>query len=463
MSARPHILYILSDEHRGQAMGHAGDPNVQTPWMDRLASEGVSFDRAYANCPICTPSRGTIFTGRHAHAGAVQGFFDVFKPTAPSIATELRKQGYRTAYFGKWHCGIVRNQVPPSVEEDDTGRFSGGSRNRTPEAHRAGFEDWFGFENLNQHFNSSIYEGDNIDPTPLEGYETDALTDRAIDYLRNYDSDEPLFLVLSVTPPHFPLIVPERWERFDLHGLEVRDNFIGGDDMRKHLATYYAMIENLDWNIGRLMETLGGVKGFEDVLTVYFSDHGDYMGSHGRFNTKEHCHEESVRIPAIFHRPGHIPARGVIDDGMFSLVDLLATTLGLIDEPVPRWSQGTDFAPAITGEGSFSAPEDVLLEMQGSPRWNLGMPDWRGLVNDRWKYAFLEDRTERMYDLQEDPFERVNLAASNPDQCVAMRRRLVEMLREARDPYWDVLIEDGVEPDGPTLDVNTGEPPTLFY
>ncbi|MEE3262105.1 MAG: sulfatase-like hydrolase/transferase [Candidatus Latescibacterota bacterium] len=463
MSARPHILYILSDEHRGQAMGHAGDPNVQTPWMDRLASEGVSFDRAYANCPICTPSRGTIFTGRHAHAGAVQGFFDVFKPTAPSIATELRKQGYRTAYFGKWHCGIVRNQVPPSVEEDDTGRFSGGSRNRTPEAHRAGFEDWFGFENLNQHFNSSIYEGDNIDPTPLEGYETDALTDRAIDYLRNYDSDEPLFLVLSVTPPHFPLIVPERWERFDLHGLEVRDNFIGGDDMRKHLATYYAMIENLDWNIGRLMETLGGVKGFEDVLTVYFSDHGDYMGSHGRFNTKEHSHEESVRITAIFNRPGHNPARGVIDDGMFSLVDLLATTLGLIDEPAPRWSQGTDFASAITGEGLFSAPEDVLLEMQGSPRWNLGMPDWRGLVNDRWKYAFLEDRTERMYDLQEDPFERVNLAASNPDQCMAMRRRLVEMLREARDPYWDVLIEDGVEPDGPTLDVNTGEPPTLFY
>ena len=68
-----------------------------------------------------------------------------------------------------------------------------------------------------------------------------------------------------------------------------------------------------------------------------------------------------------------------------------------------------------------------------------------------------------MYDLQVERFERVNLAASNPDQCVAMRRRLVEMLREARDPYWDVLIEDGVEPDGPTLDVNTGEPPTLFY
>ena len=462
MAKQPHILYILSDEHRGQAMGHTGDPNVQTPWMDRLAGEGVSFDRAYANCPICTPSRGTIFSGRHAHAGAVQGFFDVYKPTSPSIATQLRTSGYRTAYFGKWHCGIVKNQVPKSVREDTTGRFDGGSRNRTPECHRAGFQDWYGFENLNQHFNSSIYAGDDIDPTPLEGYETDALTDMAIEYLQNYDGDEPLFLVLSVTPPHFPLIVPDEWDRFDLGALQVRENFSGGDEMRKHLGTYYAMIENLDWNIGRLMETVQSTEGFDDTLTVYFSDHGDYMGSHGMYNTKEHCHEESVRIPAIFHRPGHIPARGLIDDGMFSLVDLLSTTLGLVGEEMPRWSQGQDFTPAIMGQ-DFQAPDDILLEMQGSPRWRQTMPDWRGLVNARWKYAFLEDRSEKLYDLEADPFEQRNVAQSQPDQCTAMRQRLVEMLRETRDPYWDVLIEDGVEPDGPTLDVNTGKPPELFY
>ncbi|HIC70320.1 MAG TPA: hypothetical protein EYO90_12450, partial [Candidatus Latescibacteria bacterium] len=174
MDKPANIVYILSDEHRGQAMGHSGDPNLRTPQMDRLAAEGVSFSRAYANCPICTPSRGTIFSGRHAHAGPVAGFFDVYKPTAPSIATELRKAGYHTAYFGKWHCGIVRNQVPASVSGDTTGRFEGGSRNRTPESHRAGFQDWYGFENLNRHFNSSIYENDNADPTPLQGYETDA-------------------------------------------------------------------------------------------------------------------------------------------------------------------------------------------------------------------------------------------------------------------------------------------------
>ena len=456
MSKKPHVLYILSDEHRGQAMGHSGDPNVKTPWMDHLAAGGASFPRAYANCPICTPSRGTIFSGRHAHAGPVAGFFDVFKPTAPSTATELRKHGYHTAYFGKWHCGIVRNQIPASVAEDTSGLYKGGSRNRTPESHRAGFQDWFGFENLNQHFNSSIYERDNVDPTPLEGYETDALTERAMDYVRSYDGDEPLFLVLSVTPPHFPLIVPEEWERFDPDGLEVRPNFHESPEMRKNLATYYAMIENLDANIGRLLECVRGTPGFEDRLTVYFSDHGDYMGSHGVFNTKEHPHEESVRIPAIFHWPGHIP-EGHTPEGMFSLVDLLATTLGLVGAEMPAWSQGQDFSPTLRGETGFTPPEEVFLEMVGSPRWRLSMPDWRGLVSERWKYAFVENRFELLFDLQADPFEENNLAEQDPEQCATLRARLVELLHETRDPYWDVLIEHGVEPDGPVIDVS-GQP-----
>ena len=94
----PNILLILSDEHCGYAMTHAGDPNVRTPAMDRLALQGASFQRAYANCPICTPSRGTIFSGRHAHAGPVSGFFDVYKASAPSTATILRELGYHTAY-----------------------------------------------------------------------------------------------------------------------------------------------------------------------------------------------------------------------------------------------------------------------------------------------------------------------------------------------------------------------------
>src|SRR5688572_20104929 len=133
----PHILWVLSDEHRGQAMSHAGDLNVRTPEMDEMAGKGASFRRAYANCPVCTPSRGSIFSGRYAHCGPVQGMHDVYKPAAPSIATELRDAGYHTVYFGKWHCGTVKDQVPPDVAGDE--RFAGAARHRTPEHLRAGF------------------------------------------------------------------------------------------------------------------------------------------------------------------------------------------------------------------------------------------------------------------------------------------------------------------------------------
>ena len=108
---------------------------------------------------------------------------------------------------------------------------------------------------------------------------------------------------------------------------------------------------------------------------------------------------------------------------------------------------------AIRGE-PFEPPPEVLLEMVGSPRWNLGMPDWRGLVDEGWKYAFVENRIELLYDLAADPFELHNLATERPDQCAALRTRLLVLLRQSRDPYWDVLIEHGVEPDGPVVDVS---------
>ncbi len=450
-STKPNIILILSDEHRGQAMAHNGDTNLQTPAMDRLAMGGCSFSRAYANCPICTPSRGTIFSGRHAHAGPVAAFFDAYKATAPSLATELRKQGYHTAYFGKWHCGIVRDQLPPNVRANPAAY--GGVPVRTPERHRAGFEDWFGFENLNKHFASYTYRGHDVNPTFTPGYETDGLTDLAVDYLSHYDHDKPLLLVLSVTPPHFPLVVPDRWLTHDPATLSVPPNFTESPHMRECLARYYAMIENLDWNMGRLMDAVGSLSRFSDTLTVYTSDHGDFMGSHGRQSRKEHPHEESVRIPAILNWPGQIPARGGMD-GLFSLVDLTPTLLGLAGADIPAYCQGFDWSAMLQGRCDDGGPESVLLEMTGNPRWTLDFLDWRGLVTRDWKYAFYETGEELLFDLKADPYEQHNLALEQPERCQAWRARLLKELAATREPFFDVVIEHGVQANPATLDVS---------
>jgi len=444
-SAKPHIIYILSDEHRGQAMSHAGDPNVRTPVMDRLAAEGASFTRAYANCPICTPSRGMIFSGRHAHACPVPGFFDGWKIGAPSTATVLREAGYHAAYMGKWHCGTVHDQAPAVVNEHRD-EF-GGQPHRTPECRRAGFQDWYGFEVVNSHYKTHIYHNEDVEPTRLEGYQTDALTDLAIDYLKQYDRDQPLFLVLSIEPPHFPIEAPGAYERFDPDALEVRPNFEGGEGMRKSLATYYAMIENLDDNIGRLRDAIDADPRFSGgkTLTTYFSDHGEFLGSHGQVKRKMHPHEESVRIPAIFHRPGHIPATGLLppERGLFSILDMMATTLGLAGVEIPVWNQGTDFSPLLRGE-AFTGPQEVFLEMCANPRWNMDFLDWRGFVNQRTKYAFYETGVEMLFDLEDDPYEMNNLVESQPERAAEARQRVLRMLDETRDPYFDVIISHGV-------------------
>ena len=459
---KPNIIMILSDEHCGYAMGHTGDPNLKTPAMDRMAAEGVSFSRAYANCPICTPARGTIFSGRHAHSGPVSGFFDVYKASAPSTATILREQGYHTAYFGKWHCGIVRDQIPPEVRKNR--QDYKGNAVRTPEHHRAGFQDWFAHECLNEHFKSYYYSQNDVNPTKLEGYETDGYTDLVLDYLKNYDREEPLFLVLSVEVPHFPLNAPEKWRRFDPATLVVRENFNKLDPfffsedqqdekvMRQRLADYYAMIENFDWNIGRLLDGLNTMPAFSNTCSIYISDHGDYMGSHGLFPAKVAHHEESVRIPAIFHWPGHIEAQGLSEE-LFSLVDVMPTMLGLADVDIPTHNQGSDFSGLLRGE-SFSGPEAILLEMVNNPRWHLRLMDWRGLVTKRWKYAFCETSREVLFDLENDPYEMNNIADTNTEQCSRMRQQLLKMLAETREPYFDVLIEHGVKPAWPPLDVS---------
>lgn len=456
---KPHIIYILSDEHRGQAMSHAGDPNVQTPHLDALAAEGASFARAYANCPICTPSRGTLFSGRHAHCGPVSHFFGAYPISAPSTATWLRECGYHTSYIGKWHCGVVHDQRSAKVLANP-GDYPGMST-RTPENRRGGFQDWAGFECINSPFETYVYRDSDLDPQKLPGYQSDVLIDEAMRQIGNYDRESPLFLVVSIEPPHFPCLAPDASKRFDPNELKVDPSFAKLDaffeghlpsveekTMREILANYYSMIENLDENIGRLVDFLRKQSGFEDTLLIYVSDHGDYAGNHGINTCKINHHEESVRIPAVFSWPGEIPAQGKVP-GLFSLVDLQATVLGLVGvAPMPS-DQGHDWSANLRG-ASVEGPQEVLLEMCGAPRWTPKYLDWRGYVTDRWKYAFYEDGRECLHDLKNDPHELTNLAADATRCLEEHRQRLRRLLAESREPYFDVLMEHGVKPEPTT-------------
>jgi arylsulfatase A-like enzyme len=279
----------------------------------------------------------------------------------------------------------------------------------------------------------------------------------AIEYLKNYDREQPLFMVLSVMPPHFPFAVPEKFKRFDPDKLVLRPNFKPPENARQELleklAVYYAMIENLDWNIGRLMDTVEHLPDFENTLTIYMSDHGEYLGCHNFRVGKAHPHEESVRIPMIFHWPEVIPPTGTNNECLISLVDLQATVLGLLGIDKPVYDQGNNCSPAVMGK-DFKGPEAVLLEMSGNAHFALESMDWRGLVTENWKYAFYENGFEAMYNLKDDPFEMDNLAGKAPRKREELKKMLLELLKETREPFFDVLIEHGIAPEHPDTDVS---------
>ena len=149
-----------------------------------------------------------------------------------------------------------------------------------------------------------------------------------------------------------------------------------------------------------------------------------------------------------------------VTGGRSSLVDLMATTLGLVGADLPPWNQGVDFSPLLRGE-PFDRPQSVLLEVVGCPRASLNYMDWRGYVSEQWKYAYYESGLEMLFDLAADPYEMHNLADDDPGACATHRAHLLELLGQTREPFFDVLIEHGRKNIEPVTNVSGSEYPVF--
>jgi len=437
---KPNLIWIFGDQHRGQALGFRGDPNLSTPNLDRLAEDGRWFKQSLVNCPLCCPARGTLLTSLYPN-NAVPGHEDALDPQIPTVAHAFRENGYCTAWFGKWHLDGFK-------ERDGRAAF-----HHIPADRRGGFETWIGYENNNTAFDGWVHghDGDKtIDREPLPGYETDALTDRLIDYLKRQaqpagDSGEtaPFFAALSVQPPHDPYVAPERWMQGKSAGRMVfRSNVPEVNWVReqaaRELAGYYAAIENLDWNVGRIVEALDRHGLFANTHIVFFSDHGDMHGSHGLFR-KTNPYEEAIRVPLIIGGISRLYGmRRGPSNMLVSNVDLAPTSLGLCGLPVPKGMRGRD----LSGErfGPETAPPDSAYLQLVKTTYHGHCTDrpWRGLVTeDGWKYVCLEGQPWLMFNLANDPYEQVNLALNSayrhPRQ--KLQDRLQRWIEETGDQF----------------------------
>lgn len=413
---RPSILWIIPDQMRGQALGCMGNPDVQTPNLDRMASEGLLLRQMFANTPVCCPARAILLTGKYAHKHGLVANDLRLRESETTLAEILADQGYRTGFVGKWHLDGGPRQpgfVPPGPR-------------------RQGFGFWAASECSHTHFHPTYFR-DTPEPITDDRFEPEVWTDRALEFLHDA-GDDPFFLAVEMGPPHNPYGAPEKYMKlYDPDRLTMRPNWRKGtpNGSRRDIAGYYAAITAIDEQVGRLLKGLDELGRGEDTIVIFTSDHGDMLGSQG-MRLKRKPWEESIHVPGIVRYPAKIQP-GRTTDALVSHVDLAPTLLSLCGLPIPDAMQGTDLSGILLHDdpGPESAFFQIFVPYGGdeSPR------PWRAVRTQRHLYAQTEDGPWLLYDLKADPYELTNLV-DNPDQAetlATLQKRLADWMERTGD------------------------------
>ena len=442
---RPNVLFVFADQMRDMAMGCAGNGDVRTPNLDRLAMEGTRFSHAFANCPVCTPSRAMLLSSRYPLCNRVIANDLPLPEDTPTIGAAFRDAGYRTGYIGKWHLdGVPRDRWTP------------------PGPRRHGFDDWAVFNCSHNYFRPNKYYRDAPDVVMADGYEPEVQTDLALQFLATPD-ERPFCLFLSWGPPHDPYpMVPERYKaQYDPQRLTLRPNvqplrpasvrLARTLEPRQTLADYYAAITALDEQLGRLLGALQATGLAGNTILVFTSDHGDQLWSQGTMK-KQQPYEESVHIPLLVRWPGHIPS-GRVSDGLVSIIDFTPTLLGLAGLPALPGAQGEDRADLFLGERTHGADSVFLMDItQTDESRTQQLPEWRGLRTYRYTYVRRQDGMDwLLFDNKDDPYQLENRIADPSfvpirhelaSQLEAWLDRTGDRMRSGRDSLRDLGLVD---------------------
>lgn len=395
----PNVLIILADDQGWGDLSLHGNTNLATPAIDSLARDGARLEHFFA-CPVCSPTRAEFLTGRYHPRGGVWSTstggerLDLDETT---IADVFRAAGYTTAAFGKWHNGSQYPYHP-------LGR---------------GFDEFYGFcsGHWGQYFDPLLEH--NGRPVRGQGYITDDLTSRAIDFLTAHRAD-PLFCYVAYNTPHSPMQVPERfWQKFAAAPLPLRASQPDDEDV-PHTRAALAMCENIDWNVGRLLAHLEELDLARDTVVVYFSDNGPngwrYNG--GLRGRKGSTDEGGVRVPLLVRWPEKIP-EGTRVAPIAAAIDLLPTLAELAGVTLPTDGpplDGVSLAPLLSG--SQAAWPDRMI-----------FSHWAGRVSVRTQQYRL-DHEGRLYDMLADPGQADDLARIRPQVAARLSAAVDAWRRE---------------------------------
>lgn len=429
---KPNILFLLADDQRASTINALGNSEIITPNLDRLVNEGTTFENAYImgamNGAVCSPSRAMIMTGR--------ALFNI-DPTGQTIDTAhttmpkaMHNAGYTTYHIGKWHNG----------EPAFLNSFDGGSK--------------IFFGGMHGQYDVPTYEFDKGGDyskeklNPLTGkHSSELYADAGIDFLKNYESEQPFFMYMAFQAPHDPREMPQEYldmydtaalslppnfmpqHPFDNGEIDIRDEWLAGyprteAEVKANIAAYYAMITHLDEQIGRVLKTLKEKGMMENTIVVFAGDNGLAVGQHGLMG-KQNLYEHSIHVPLIFKGPGI--KKGVKKNNLAYLFDIYPTLCDFANVNAPSSVQG-QVLPVLETTKTKNR-ESIFFAYKHFQR---------AVRDNRYKlikYNVEDSITTQLFDLKEDPYE-INNLADNPlynEQLKDLSNKLKNQMIDNKD------------------------------
>ena len=453
---RPNILLFFTDDQRFGTIAALGNDQVHTPTMDRFVRTGTTFTHAHimggTSPAVCMPSRAMLMTGRTLFHLEGQG--QGIPPEHLLLGEFLQQHGYETFGTGKWHNGSASYARSFSTGDEI---FFGGMDDHwnVPACHFDPTGEYDVREPVvldPKASNDVTYR--QCDHITVGKHSSELFCDAAIRFMEGYDSEAPFFMYVSFMAPHDPRTMPKQYldmydpdeidlppnlmpeHPFDNGELRVRDELLAPwprtpEEMRRHIAEYYAMITHADAQMGRVMDSLDAAGKADNTIIVFAGDNGLALGQHGLMG-KQNLYEHSIRVPLVMAGPG-IPA-GVQSDAHCYLFDIYPTLCELLGLGAPDTVEGRSLVPAMRDAG-----EGIRDTMY------FAYKEYMRCVRDRRlkliEYVVQGKRTTQLFDVGADPWELENLA-DDPDYSVEVGRLRTELLR------WRDKLDDADDPFG---------------
>lgn len=473
----PNILWICTDRQRWDTLGCMGNPHVKTPNIDRLAANGILFRNAFSQCPVCSPSRASFLTGRYPSTTRLNRNGQTIPASERLISRLLADKNYICGHAGKMHLSASSpDSVQWSEKRIDDGYSVFDWSMHPPATPVSAYTAWL-MEHDIEFKRTPVGDSKHVSfGMPKESNNTTWIAQRAINFIKcNEPLDQPWFFTCDIEDPHFPYDPPEEFlqpyldkldeielprytpgeldnkppfQMTDRHGVYGKGTgYFAAADMtdKEHRlirAAYWAMIDHVDYQVGRMIEALEKSGQLDNTLILFMSDHGDMLGDHGMYMQGPYFYDEMVHVPLIMHYPDKI-AGGLDSSAMIELTDIAPTLMQAADLDIYEGMQGQSFWPLMTGQTDLQKHRDsVYCEYHQSIPSNHCHPKTggayiTGVRNENYALNCVHNFDDgELYDLKKDPGMVQNLwhDPTKVTERAQMLQLLCQRMAETIDP-----------------------------